>query len=156
MARLVAAVLVAVLTAIAALHLYWGLGGFWPGRDSDSLVDMVMGMPPGTPVPPLWACLIAVACLMLPAAASLHVSGLVRVPMGRIGNWLTIAVLLGAALVLLLRGLSTYLSPLIASVRDTAFYGLDRLIYAPLCLVLAAGLVAVVVLRPRDRVPATP
>jgi hypothetical protein len=49
----------AMLIAVAALHLYWGLGGFWPGHNNDSLVGIVVGPGPGGPVPPLWASLPA-------------------------------------------------------------------------------------------------
>jgi hypothetical protein len=151
MVRTVAAGLAGLLAAIAALHVYWGLGGFWPGQDSDSLVDMVMGMPPGTPIPPLWACAIVAVCLVLPAVAALIVAGVLPTPLGRVGRWLSLATLGGAAAVLVLRGLSTYLSPLVESARGTAFYELDRVIYAPLCLALGAVLILVLVLRPRNR-----
>ena len=62
------------LAAIAGLHLYWGIGGFWPGHDAASLVDMVVGARPGTPVPPFWACLVVAVCLLLPALSSMMIA----------------------------------------------------------------------------------
>ena len=41
------AALIAILLALAALHLYWGAGGRWPGRDEDSLRLMVAGVKQG-------------------------------------------------------------------------------------------------------------
>ena len=41
----------ASLLAIAALHVYWAFGGYWPGHDARSLVVTVVGEPPEKPVP---------------------------------------------------------------------------------------------------------
>jgi hypothetical protein len=65
--------------------------------------------------------------------------------------WIPAAALWFSALVFLARGLSTYLSPLVLSARGTAFYELDRMLYAPLCLGLAAGLVAVWFTQPKTQ-----
>jgi Protein of unknown function (DUF3995) len=149
MSKALAGTLTVVLLVIAALHLYWGLGGFWPGHDEASLVDMVIGMPAGTPVPPLWACMIVVVCLIIPAGAALILSGLLPNFFPRWLKWAPPTALLMSAIVFLARGASTYISPLVASAQGTAFYELDRMIYAPLCLALGLGLIGCVALKRR-------
>ncbi len=135
--------LAVVLAIIAALHIYWGLGGFWPGTDAASLVDKVVGAPPGTPVPPLWACGVVAACVMVPAWAGLTLSRVVPDVLPKSVTWIWSAALWGAAIVFLLRGLSTYVSPLLQSTKGTEFYALDRAVYAPLCLFLGTALLLI-------------
>ena len=45
---LLAIVIVAVLAAIALLHLSWAFGQRWPGVDEVSLAETVGGLPPGS------------------------------------------------------------------------------------------------------------
>jgi hypothetical protein len=135
--------LIVTLAAIALLHLYWGLGGFWPGHDEASLIDMVMGMPAGTPMPPLWACLIVVICLLIPALCVVRFRFWYRVSLPKWFAWVPHVALWTSAFVFLARGTSTYVSPWLEAVKETAFYELDRIIYAPLCLLLGAALIVV-------------
>jgi hypothetical protein len=149
MSRYLANALSIVLIAIGLLHLYWGLGGFWPGHDEASLVDMVIGMPAGTPVPPFWACAIVAACVSMTAGAALIIAyGLAKnwpMPL----RWIPMFALWFSAFVFLARGISTYVSPLVSSAKGTAFYELDRIIYAPLCLVFGFSLIAIWFFRAR-------
>lgn len=141
--------LVAVLGVVAGLHLYWGLGGVWPGTDEPSLVDMVIGAPPGTPIPPLWACALVAACLGISAVSAIHVSGVARISLPKWMSWATGAAFWFSTFVFVARGLSTYVSPLALGSKGTAFYDLDRVVYAPLCLALGAAFFAIWLLRAR-------
>jgi hypothetical protein len=149
MSQALALALSVTLLAIAGIHIYWGLGGFWPGNNEASLVDMVIGMPAGTPIPPLWACAVVAVCLIVPAGAALILAGLFPNFFPQWLAWAPAAALWVSALVFLARGVSTYVSPLVESARATAFYALDRMIYAPLCIALGAALIAVWFLRTR-------
>jgi hypothetical protein len=142
--------LVAVLGVIAGLHLYWGLGGVWPGTDETSLVDMVIGAPPGTPIPPLWACALVAACLCTSAISAILVSGVVRVALPKWISWAPSVAFWFSAFVFVARGLSTYFSPLALGSKGTAFYELDRIVYAPLCLTLGAALIVIWLLRAKS------
>lgn len=139
-----------MLGAIALLHLYWGFGGFWPGHDAASLVDKVIGARAGTPVPPLWACALVALCLTIAAASCLWVASSSGAGAARLVSWAAYGSFWFSAFVFLARGASTYVSPLLQSARGTAFYDLDRTIYAPLCLALGAAFLAVWWLRPRE------
>ena len=65
--------------------------------------------------------------------------------------WMPGAAFWFSAFVFLARGLSTYFSPLALSSKGTAFYELDRLIYAPLCLALGATFFVIWLLRIKQR-----
>lgn len=121
--------------SIAALHAYWALGGFWPGRDEESLARLVVGGPPGMRFPGRAATWAVVAVLAGGAAVVLAAAGVVSVPAPR--GLVRGAALLGAA-VLLVRGVEGFVD--IRLRPDTAaspFARLNRLLYSPLCVVLA-------------------
>lgn len=122
--------------ALAALHAYWALGGFWPGRDAETLARRVVGGPRGMRGPgpgPTWA---VVAVLLGAAAVALGAAGLVPLPAP--GGLVRGAAGLGVA-VLLVRGLEGFVDERLRP--DTAgspFARLNVRVYSPLCLALAA------------------
>ena len=109
---------------LAALHIYWGHGGNWPGVDRQNLVDKVFGQ--GTKFPSLLACYsVAVALIM---------AGLI--PYFTFRNQLPSALNYGPAFIFYLRGLGGYL-PFFEKKWCKIFIDLNRKIYGPLCLTLA-------------------
>jgi Protein of unknown function (DUF3995) len=152
MIRALAIGLSIVLIAIAGLHLYWGLGGFWPGHDNDSLVGMVVGLGPGNLVPPFWACVVVVGCLLVPAVAATMVAFGWNLILPRFLAWIPTTALWVCVVVFGTRGMATY-SWAFDNTKDTAFFDLNRMLYAPLCLALGAGLAIVWFGRPRVAEP---
>lgn len=143
--------LIAVLLAIAALHLYWGFGGLWPGHDSNSLREMVVGTAQG-PMPPrmgplagVWSAAI-VAALLASAAAIVVArhSALMSGPL----RWFIVAGYVVLIVVFTARGLAPYVSSAFEYARGRAFFNLNLKLYAPLCLAIAA---LFVVDFPRER-----
>ena len=57
----------AILAVVAALHVYWGFGGFWPGHDSRSLADTVVGVTKDGRSPGSLECLAIVVLLTVAA-----------------------------------------------------------------------------------------
>ena len=120
------------LLAIAGLHVVWATGSPWPMGDRRLLTDTVVGSDDDEP-PSAAACL-AVAGL-LGAAGALVAGRPRRAPaVSRLGSAGVVAVLttrggLGLA------GRTDLLSPGSVSER---FRRLDRRVYSPLCLSLAA------------------
>lgn len=105
-----------IFLALGAVHVYWGLGGLWPGRDSRSLADFVIGR---EPMPGPRACIVVAAVLVL---GPLLAPG----PM---------------ALGLLLRGAGGYVDHLLRpEIVGSRYEKLNRILYSPLCLLLALGL----------------
>jgi hypothetical protein len=130
-----AAFAAAAFAALAALHGYWALGGFWPGRDSESLARTVVGSPPGSAAPGPGPCWLVAVLLLGAAATVLGAAGLLPLPVPAVAvRW---AALLGAA-VLLVRGLEGFADRRIrpASV-GSPFARLNVLLYSPLCLLLS-------------------
>lgn len=118
-----------LMLGIAAVHVAWGRGSTWPFRDRAALNDAVIGRD-ATPSAP--ACYAVAGALTL---ASVLVSGEpVRLPLRRVGT-AGVVVVLTARGVLGLAGRTDWAVPGSVSPR---FRRLDRRVYAPLCLTLAA------------------
>src|SRR5688572_598708 len=135
--RFLAMVVGAILSLIAALHLYWGAGGKWGAAAAVPELHGRAVIDPG----PL-ACAVVAALLLAAALLVVSRAGLVALPGPRwivaVGTWTV-------ALVLLLRGVGDFkFFGLFRSVTGTVFARNDAFFYTPLCLCLAAviGLIA--------------
>lgn len=128
--------LIAVFLTIGAFHLYWGLGGRWPGHDDASLVSIVAGAKNGR-MYGLAAC--AAVTFALTAAAAI-VAARHSAIMGGSFAWIVTAAYAVMIAVFALRGIAPYVTPFFDYARGTPFFDLNRLYYAPLCLAIAAGL----------------
>ena len=135
---MIAAALIAVLVALSALHLYWGLGGRWPGHDAASLREMVVGTRGSRMYGFVPSAMVAGA---LVAAAFIVLWGQSRVPNG-LQAWFVCGGYVVLILVFGLRGLAPYLTPIFDYARGTPFFDLNRQIYSPLCPAIALGLIA--------------
>lgn len=129
--------LILLFLLLAALHLYWGVGGRWPGHDEDSLRLMVSGVKRGRMYG--FAACAAVALALAAAAAVVFArhSALMVSPFA----WVVVTGYVVLILVFGLRGLAPYLTPVFEYARGTPFFDLNRLYYSPLCLAVALGLV---------------
>ena len=122
---------VGTLAVLAALHVAWGRGSSFPFSGHDDLSDAVVGR---ANVPPPGACYAVAGALTVAAAL---VADMPRLP--RAVQHLGVT---GVALVLATRaglgfaGRTDMASPGSVSTR---FRRLDRRVYSPLCLALAAG-----------------
>jgi len=127
-----------VLAAIAVLHAYWGFGGLWPETTESDLAHAVIGDGRAR-MPGLFACLLVAAIL---AAIAAWPWLLLAHPRSEI------AFLSGAAiaLVFFLRGCAGYSLRWRARRGAEPFATRDMIFYSPLCLVLAAAFVALLVL----------
>lgn len=140
-AQIIAAVLGIVLLAIAIAHLLWSVGIMWPIRDEALLARTVTGFPGRTRMPAGWKSfgvfvLAAIACTVAFAVAD-PVSG---------GLGLTLAALV-CGLVFLARGVLGYTAWWAARTPEEPFRSYDRKTYSPLCLLLGAGFVVLVLMR---------
>lgn len=135
---LLAGAVIAILLALAALHLYWGVGGRWPGRDEASLRLMVAGVKQGRMYGLLPCAMVATA---LSAAAAIVAARHSAIMDGGLA-WVVIAGYGVLILVFGLRGIAPYVSPVFEYARGTPFFALNRFYYAPLCLLIAAALAA--------------
>jgi Protein of unknown function (DUF3995) len=130
----VSGALIAILLAIAALHLYWGFGGLWPGSDSNSLRDTVVGAARG----PMYG---LVACAMVAGALGAAAAVVVARHSALMNSPLRLVILAGYVVLILIfaaRGIAPYVSPVFEYARGRPFFELNLWVYAPLCLAIAA------------------
>jgi hypothetical protein len=121
----------AMLFVIASLHVLWALGSSFPFRTRDELADSVVGT---KEVPSAAACLAVASAL---AAAAVVVSG--KVPIPARARRFALRVI---SATLATRGIAGALgrtSTLAPGSDSPTFNRLDKRLYSPLCLWLAAG-----------------
>lgn len=139
MVDVIAIIAAAILLGLAVLHLVWAAGSPWPARSAAELQALVVGGAPGSAMPPPWACVGVAVVLALFAGGALAVRGLVPAPaldVVRVLTWI-------ATGILAVRGVGGFF---LAWLRpDTAgqpFTRWNRRLYSPLCVALAAALIA--------------
>jgi hypothetical protein len=128
----------AILTLLAGMHVYWGIGGLWPGSDRRSLARSVAGFRGIEHMPSLTASFAVAACLCLAALWPPALAGLFATPFAPAG---LIAGAMVLALVFLVRGAAGYLPAWRRLTPEEPFATNDRRYFSPLCLALGAGFV---------------
>lgn len=121
-----------IFIALSALHVYWGLGGRWPGTDDGSLASKVYGAS-STKMPSPAACFVVAALLAAAALIVLSASGfIVQLPLVHVGSWVI-------AVVFFARGFFGFFDRFLRpKTRGTDFERLNLVFYSPLCLALCA------------------
>lgn len=124
---------VPLLASLCVLHVYWALGGRWPGTDDASFARRVLG--DTTTLPPTWATwVVAMVLGCCAAVVAATVPGIARwVPRRpiQVALWCAAA---GFAL----RALSGLTSiPPVSRGTGVPYYTLDLTIYSPLCLLIS-------------------
>ena len=129
-------VVIVVLTGLAALHAWWGIGGRWPARDEAALADLVIGTPRRQMPPPV-ACFAVAGAILLGVALVVSVVFL-RLPPPLDG--LARLAYAAFAAVFLLRGLAGFFPTIWRYSDGTRFQSFNTRCYSPLCLMIALGL----------------
>jgi hypothetical protein len=124
--------LVAIFLLLAALHVFWALGGAWGARVAVPEVDGKAAFHPGR------GATLAVASLLALAAAVIAVRSWVRGPatlglLARTGTW-TLCGVFALRAIGNLRTFGFFKTP-----RATAFARYDTLLFSPLCLAISLG-----------------
>ncbi len=140
MSMLVSALVFVPLLAIAIAHFVWSLGGSWPIKDKALLPAVVIGRPGVTKVPRLASLIVAVAVLA---------AGIVALALADKAGGGLVLTLLGVALAVVFvgRGIAGYTKRWRAAFPVEPFATLDRKNYSPLCLLVGAGFVILVIMR---------
>jgi len=133
---ILALVLSFVLLLVTALHVYWGIGGVWPGTDARSCAHAVVGFRGVDEMPSPAASLAVAVCLALATLWPLALEGVFASPFPREGLAAT-ALLIG--LVFLARGLAGFTPWWRRLTPQQPFARLDQRFYSPLCLLIGAG-----------------
>lgn len=118
----------ATLIVLAAIHVTWALGLWWPLRDEERLVRAVIGLRGVTRMPGPIPCALIAVMLLFAAAWPWFPAG-----------WIRTAGLAIAVAGLGLRGVMAWLPGWRRLTPQEPFATLDRTRYGPLTLALAAG-----------------
>ncbi len=137
-----ALLLSAAVSTIAALHASWGLGHHWPAGSPAHLAKAAVGTHGITRMPPPRQCFAVAVLLAGVASWPLFAVGLLAEAWPR---WLTLLAGAGIAAVFLGRGVAGYTSAWRQRFPEEPFATYDRLAYSPLCLVLGAGYLAILI-----------
>lgn len=133
----IAIALIILLLAIGLIHLAWALGLNWPGKDGVSRAARVVGTQ-GRALLGFWSW-ASIAFAFFSAVA------VVWIGHQPITDWFHALVAYGGyftlILVFSLRGFAAYVTRVFDYARPTPFYMLNRRYYAPVCLILAIGLI---------------
>ena len=126
--------LIAVFSVVAAIHTLWGFGFWFPLRDEAKLVRSVVGAKDATRMPGPIPCALVAGALV---AVVMSLTAEPSCPRD---------ILLGlAALVLILRGLLSWVPLWRRMAPREPFATLDRYAYGPLSLLLGLGLIRVII-----------
>lgn len=143
--RILAIIMFAVLTLIAAIHVYWRFGGLWPATDTRALIDTVVGDPRMTKMPSTSITLVVAGLIFASGAFALAA----RLPAAKIFRMFIKTAIATIAFVFIARGVSGYaLSGPIRARMSEPFASYDQLFYSPLCLALGAAFVLLFFARP--------
>ncbi|WP_332686479.1 DUF3995 domain-containing protein [Devosia sp.] len=141
MSMLIAAFMFVALLAVSVAHLLWSFGRTWPIRTEKLLAQTVVGFRDIQRMPPRPASFaVAVATLaagIIALALADHDSG---------GFALTLLGLPLAA-IFLARGAIGYTAWWADKTPEPNFRLNDRRVYSPLCLLLGAGFLALIIMR---------
>ena len=115
----------------------------WPRETEAELVTTVIGHKRGT-MPSPSQCYLAALAIFIPGAIALVLAGVVQTPLP---PWLVPLAGAGATLVFAGRGIAGYVPAWRARHPREPFASLDRRYYSPLCLLLAAGFIALLAME---------
>lgn len=127
-----------VLLLVTAAHVYWGIGGIWPGHDQASCARAVVGFRGVQVMPSPLACFSVAACLALATLWPVALEGAFATPFDKVGL-ATVAFMLG--LVFLGRGVAGFTPWWRRLAPEEPFARLDKRYYSPLSLLIGSGFI---------------
>lgn len=136
--KILALIVFATLTAIAALHAAWGLKIVWPAASEKKLVAMVVGAKGRRRMPPPWSCFAVAVAIFLQGVIALLAADWLASPLSK--PIVSLLALL-CALVFVGRGIAGFTPGWRARHSQQPFAALDREYYSPLCLALGVAFV---------------
>ncbi|WP_375452728.1 DUF3995 domain-containing protein [uncultured Devosia sp.] len=141
MSMLIASFMFVALLAVSFAHFLWSIGRTWPIREEKLLAQTVVGTAGIEHMPPrlgsFAVALVTLAAALVAAALADHDSG---------GAPLTLLAIPFAAM-FLARGGVGYTQRFVEKTPHPIFRLNDRRVYSPLCLVLGAGFLVLMLMR---------
>ncbi len=140
MIDIIAWLLFIVLSLVAALHFLWASGSTWPVKDPKDFARTVAGVDSDKGIPGVGLTALVALLILAAAVLPLWTTHFIALPLPEWCRPTSMWVLFS---VFFLRGASTWALPNLP--RAEPFRTLDRLYFAPLCLLLAAGYLGIAV-----------
>ncbi|HEY4193830.1 MAG TPA: DUF3995 domain-containing protein [Mesorhizobium sp.] len=131
-----------VLLLITALHVYWGIGGIWPGTDAASCARAVCGFEGMDEMPPPSSSFAVAACLVLATLWPIALVGVFATPFPDIGLAL-VAGLIGLGFVG--RGIAGYVPAWRRLTPEQPFATYDVRYFSPVSLLIGLGFIVLAV-----------
>ena len=128
-------VLALALFVLSALHLLWATRSPWPKPTQAELARAVTGFPGVDNMPPPAACIVVAFGLAVMAADALALGCVISTNFPLV----TTLIGVGSTAIFLGRGVAGYLPAWRRLTPEEPFAILDRRYYSPLCLLLGAG-----------------
>ena len=120
-----------ILNFLSALHIYWGLGGIWPGKNKQDLIDRVYGR--GDKMPKFLECFIV--ALLLTFTSFLPILKFFT-QSKYISTFSLNVIIIFIMFIFVVRGILGYL-PIVERQMNPKFVRLNRIFYSPLCLYIS-------------------
>lgn len=139
-----AAVLSLILLLITTLHVYWGIGGIWPGIDSASCARAVCGFRGMDAMPAPTTCFAMAACLALATLWPQALMGVFATPFPPIGLAMT-AFFIGLAFAA--RGIAGFTPAWRRLTPEQPFATNDMRYFSPLCLLIGTAFILLALAR---------
>lgn len=130
-----------LLLSIAAIHVYWGFGGLWPGKTKQELIDLVFGQ--GNQFPSRFMCLFVAIFLAL--FSFLPIVWCLRDNLGFNDDLIFgLKLIMGiVSVIFFLRGSFGY-APFVTKHWKPIFVYYTMRVYNPLCLFIGLGFLALI------------
>lgn len=128
--KILSLIIFVTLSAIALLHVYWGLGGLWPAKTAENLIKTVVGAPGMTQMFGVGITLTVASLIFAAGLVALLASGLISLG----PNWFA---RLGAGVLTFIfigRGVAGYYAAWRGMEQTQPFASYDLWLYSPLCL----------------------
>jgi len=139
---IIAIVIFITLTLISLVHLRWASGSTWPAKDEHNLVKMVIGEPNMRHMPPKKFTLIIALLIFISGIIALWGGNAIALPLPL---WIREFSLFILAFIFGTRGLAPFLIAKQLGERTMPFKALDRVLYAPISLLLAIGYIILLI-----------
>ncbi|TGL55862.1 DUF3995 domain-containing protein [Leptospira ognonensis] len=130
-----------LLSLLSVLHIYWAIGGLWPGKTKQDLIDKVFGR--GETFPSMFACLVVAFGLFLAALTPILWLNKEAFHFNHLMNLFLNVFCYVLAFIFILRGVLGYL-PFITKFWNPVFVSYTKRIYNPLCILIGCGFLVLI------------
>ena len=139
-----AVILTLILLPIAALHIAWGFGYWWPIRDEAALTRAVLGNRGATEMPSALACALVALALITAVWWIWFALPVMGLGLWRVGLGLMAAIFVARGAISYVP--ASYAPAFVKEPPEQPFDRLNRRYYSPLCLLVGAGF-AIILLK---------